>query len=98
MNQEMDFFDKLYAAYVRAFVEHDPSWLTASAWVAGLVVTVIAVLAHHRAERWHEHRLANARPALTQEQMTRSRRWFFFGNWAALLLILVLFVLVHNWP
>ena len=36
MEQEPDFFDKLYTSYERAFVLQDGSWLTPAAWVRRL--------------------------------------------------------------
>ena len=51
MEQEPDFFDKLYTSYERAFVLQDGSWLTPAAWtVAGLLVLAL-VLFDQIAER-----------------------------------------------
>lgn len=97
MQENLNLLEKLYAAYERAFVSHDASWLTPSAWAVGGLLVVIAVVAVELAVRWHERKLARIRPALTGRQIAHARAWFAAGSWGSYVLVVVGYVLAHNW-
>lgn len=59
---------------------------------------VLAVVASHLADRWHDDRLSRSVPSLAAHELAHARRWWGAGTWAFYILCVVAYVLAYNWP